>query len=71
MKVGRDDRSLVVVVTAVQDVADGVPHPLSRLHRTQLIQHQNLGVKLQAHGVSGMPLRPDWEPAEARAKADA
>jgi cyclopropane-fatty-acyl-phospholipid synthase len=33
--------------------------------------HQILGVKLQAHGVSGMPLRPDWEPAEARAKADA
>ena len=33
--------------------------------------HQILGVKLRAHGVSGMPLRPDWEPAEARAKADA
>jgi cyclopropane-fatty-acyl-phospholipid synthase len=33
--------------------------------------HQILGVKLQADGVSGMPLRPDWEPAEARAKADA
>jgi cyclopropane-fatty-acyl-phospholipid synthase len=33
--------------------------------------HQILGVKLQADGASGMPLRPDWEPAEARAKADA
>jgi cyclopropane-fatty-acyl-phospholipid synthase len=33
--------------------------------------HQILGVKLQADGTSGMPLRPDWEPAEARAKADA
>jgi cyclopropane-fatty-acyl-phospholipid synthase len=33
--------------------------------------HQILGVKLQAGGASGMPLRPDWEPAEARAKADA
>jgi cyclopropane-fatty-acyl-phospholipid synthase len=33
--------------------------------------HQILGVKLQADGVSGMPLRPDWEPAEARATADA
>src|SRR4029077_5923931 len=33
--------------------------------------HQILGVRLQAHGVSGMPLRPDVEPAEARARADA
>src|SRR5580700_12116 len=33
--------------------------------------HQILGVKLRADGASGMPLRPDWEPAEARAKADA
>jgi cyclopropane-fatty-acyl-phospholipid synthase len=33
--------------------------------------HQILGVKLQADGASGMPLRPDWEPAEARAEADA
>jgi cyclopropane-fatty-acyl-phospholipid synthase len=32
--------------------------------------HQILGVKLQADGASGMPLRPDWEPAEARAEAD-
>jgi cyclopropane-fatty-acyl-phospholipid synthase len=29
--------------------------------------HQILGVKLQADGTSGMPLRPDWEPAIARA----
>jgi cyclopropane-fatty-acyl-phospholipid synthase len=28
--------------------------------------HQILGVKLRADGASGMPLRPDWEPAEAR-----
>jgi cyclopropane-fatty-acyl-phospholipid synthase len=33
--------------------------------------HQILGVKLRADDTSGMPLRPDWEPAEARAKADA
>jgi cyclopropane-fatty-acyl-phospholipid synthase len=33
--------------------------------------HQVLGVKLHADGSSGMPLRPDWEPAEARAKASA
>ena len=33
--------------------------------------HQILGVKLRADGASGMPLRPDWEPAEARATADA
>jgi cyclopropane-fatty-acyl-phospholipid synthase len=33
--------------------------------------HQILGVKLRSDSVSGMPLRPDWEPAEARAKADA
>jgi cyclopropane-fatty-acyl-phospholipid synthase len=33
--------------------------------------HQVLGVKLHADGTSGMPLRPDWEPAEARAKASA
>jgi cyclopropane-fatty-acyl-phospholipid synthase len=33
--------------------------------------HQILGVKLRADGTSDMPLRPDWEPAEARAKADA
>jgi cyclopropane-fatty-acyl-phospholipid synthase len=33
--------------------------------------HQILGVKLRADGASGMPLRPDWEPAEARAKVDA
>src|SRR5215475_8209893 len=33
--------------------------------------HQVLGVKLHADGSSGMPLRPDWEPAQARAKASA
>jgi len=31
--------------------------------------HQVLGVKLPAGGSAGMPLRPDWEPAQARAKA--
>ncbi|HEX8007081.1 MAG TPA: class I SAM-dependent methyltransferase [Trebonia sp.] len=30
--------------------------------------HQVLGVKLHADGSSGMPLRPDWEPAQARAE---
>src|SRR6201987_783626 len=30
--------------------------------------HQVLGVKLHADVSSGMPLRPDWEPAQARAK---
>ena len=33
--------------------------------------HQVLGVKLHADGSSGMPLRPDWEPAQAGAKASA
>jgi cyclopropane-fatty-acyl-phospholipid synthase len=33
--------------------------------------HQILGVKLRADGASDMPLRPDWEPAEARAKTSA
>src|SRR5499427_4801850 len=33
--------------------------------------HQVLGVKLPADGSAGMPLRPDWEPAQARAKASA
>ena len=31
--------------------------------------HQILGVKLHKDGASGMPLRPDWEPAVERAKA--
>jgi cyclopropane-fatty-acyl-phospholipid synthase len=39
--------------------------------RNDIQLHQILGVKLRADGASGMPLRPDWEPAEARAKADA
>jgi cyclopropane-fatty-acyl-phospholipid synthase len=30
--------------------------------------HQILGVKLPQDGTSGMPLRPDWEPAVERAK---
>jgi len=33
--------------------------------------HQVLGVKLPAGGSAGMPLRPDWEPAQARVKASA
>jgi cyclopropane-fatty-acyl-phospholipid synthase len=33
--------------------------------------HQILGVKLGKDGVSGMPLRPDWEPSVARAQASA
>jgi cyclopropane-fatty-acyl-phospholipid synthase len=39
--------------------------------RNAIQLHQILGVKLRADGASGMPLRPDWEPAEARATADA
>jgi cyclopropane-fatty-acyl-phospholipid synthase len=35
---------------------------------TNVVQlHQILGVKLHADGRSGMPLRPDWEPSQARA----
>jgi len=37
--------------------------------RNEVQLHQVLGVKLPAGGSSGMPLRPDWEPAQARAKA--
>jgi cyclopropane-fatty-acyl-phospholipid synthase len=33
--------------------------------------HQILGVKLAKDGSSGMPLRPDWEPSVARARAQA
>src|SRR5579859_282604 len=33
--------------------------------------HQILGVKLAKDGTSGMPLRPNWEPAIERAKATA
>ena len=33
--------------------------------------HQILGVKLKKDGTSGMPLRPNWEPAVERAKAAA
>jgi cyclopropane-fatty-acyl-phospholipid synthase len=39
--------------------------------RNMIQLHQILGVKLHADGTSGMPLRPDWEPAQARAKASA
>src|ERR1700691_1993752 len=39
---------------------------------TNVVQlHQILGVKLDAHGNSGMPLRPDWEPSQARAQTSA
>jgi cyclopropane-fatty-acyl-phospholipid synthase len=35
---------------------------------TNVVQlHQILGVKLAPDGKSGMPLRPDWEPSQARA----
>jgi cyclopropane-fatty-acyl-phospholipid synthase len=35
---------------------------------TNVVQlHQILGVKLHPDGTSGMPLRPDWEPSQARA----
>jgi cyclopropane-fatty-acyl-phospholipid synthase len=33
--------------------------------------HQMLGVKLHQDGTSGMPLRPDWEPAAERARTAA
>jgi cyclopropane-fatty-acyl-phospholipid synthase len=33
--------------------------------------HQILGVKLAKDGTSGMPLRPDWEPSQAREQASA
>ncbi len=33
--------------------------------RNQIQLHQVLGVKLGAHGESGMPFRPDWEPSAA------
>jgi len=39
--------------------------------RNDIQLHQVLGVKLHADGSSGMPLRPDWEPAQAGAKASA
>ena len=37
--------------------------------RNQIQLHQVLGVRLDAEGNSGMPLRPDWEPASARQAA--
>ena len=33
--------------------------------RNQIQLHQVLGVRLGDNGRSGMPLRPDWEPAAA------
>ncbi len=33
--------------------------------------HQVLGVKLRGDSSAGMPLRPDWEPAQARTRASA
>lgn len=37
---------------------------------TNVVQlHQILGVKLPPDGKSGMPLRPDWEPSQARAES--
>jgi cyclopropane-fatty-acyl-phospholipid synthase len=33
--------------------------------RNDIQLHQVLGVKLRSGGVAGMPLRPDWEPADA------
>jgi cyclopropane-fatty-acyl-phospholipid synthase len=36
--------------------------------RNQIQLHQVLGVKLGTGGVSGMPLRPDWEPSAAGAR---
>jgi cyclopropane-fatty-acyl-phospholipid synthase len=38
--------------------------------RNQIQLHQVLGVKLTEDGVSGMPLRPDWEVRPAPAQAD-
>src|SRR5487761_408441 len=55
---------------AVAEVGDGTARVWrlymagSRLgfERNQIQLHQVLGVRLSAGGVSGMPLRPDWEP---------
>ncbi len=44
-KVRRDDRRLVVVVAAVEDVIHRVEHPLRAAHRTQLVDHQHFGVE--------------------------
>jgi cyclopropane-fatty-acyl-phospholipid synthase len=63
---------------AVQEVGQGTAR-VWRLYMagcqlgfdTNVVQlHQILGVKLHADGTSGMPLRPDWEPASARAAAN-
>src|SRR5689334_10334473 len=44
-EVGRDDRSALVVVTSVEDMTDGVPDPLGRLHCSELVEHKYLGLK--------------------------
>ena len=63
---------------AVAEVGDGTARVWrlymagSRLgfERNQIQLHQFLGVKVGANGESGMPLRPDWEPAaEAAGRA--
>jgi hypothetical protein len=38
--------------------------------RNQIQLHQVLGVKLTDAGVSGMPLRPDWEVSAAVAQSN-
>jgi cyclopropane-fatty-acyl-phospholipid synthase len=58
---------------AVAEVGDGTARVWrlymagSRLgfERNQIQLHQVLGVRLGEGGVSGMPLRPDWEPSAA------
>src|SRR5215467_1149854 len=44
-KVCRDNGCLLLVVAAVEDMADRVPHPLGRLDRAQLVEHQDLSLK--------------------------
>src|ERR1022692_1195511 len=61
---------------AITEVGDGTARVWrlymagSRLgfERNQIPLHQVLGVKLGTGGVSGMPLRPDWEPSAAGAR---
>ena len=61
---------------AITEVGDGTARVWrlymagSRLgfERNQIQLHQVLGVKLGTGGVSGMPLRPDWEPSAAGAR---
>src|SRR5690349_2835275 len=44
-EVGRNDRRALVVVTSVEDMTDGVPDPLGRLHSSELVEHKHLGLK--------------------------